>query len=142
MNVLAFPEGTTTRGNVVRPFRRGVFGAARIAGVSVVPIAVRLSPPELCWVDDDLFLPHYLKAAMRTRTVVQLDFGAAINARSFSSAEALARAARQAIRHRLGLCTSTDSTEVALTRAAVHARRTGQRPAGMERYARAVELVR
>src|SRR5262249_7678064 len=40
VSVLVFPEGTTTVGDHVLPFKRGAFGLARLAGVPIVPVAV------------------------------------------------------------------------------------------------------
>jgi 1-acyl-sn-glycerol-3-phosphate acyltransferase len=62
-SVLSFPEGTTTRGDRVLPFCRGVFGAAAVAGVPVVPIALRYRSADACWTDAATFLPHYLRIA-------------------------------------------------------------------------------
>jgi hypothetical protein len=45
--VLNFPEGTTTSGRSVLPFRSGVFGLARRTAAPVVPIALAYDPP--CW---------------------------------------------------------------------------------------------
>jgi 1-acyl-sn-glycerol-3-phosphate acyltransferase len=36
-----FPEGTTTDGTELLPFARGIFGLAQLAGVPVIPVAVR-----------------------------------------------------------------------------------------------------
>lgn len=58
VSVLNFPEGTTTRGQTL-PFRRGVFGLARLVGVPVVPLALSFEAPDLCWVDDETFAGHY-----------------------------------------------------------------------------------
>lgn len=60
-SVLVFPEGTTSRGSEVLPLRRGVFGIARRLGVPVVPAVIRYSEPLSAWVDDDWFVPHYLR---------------------------------------------------------------------------------
>jgi 1-acyl-sn-glycerol-3-phosphate acyltransferase len=74
VSVLAFPEGTTTSGRGVLPFRRGVFGAARIARAPVVPVAVSYEDPELPWVGSQLFLPHYLRTASKPVTHVHVHF--------------------------------------------------------------------
>ena len=39
-SVVAFPEGTRSRGRGIRPFKRGVFFAASEAGVAIVPMAL------------------------------------------------------------------------------------------------------
>jgi 1-acyl-sn-glycerol-3-phosphate acyltransferase len=97
VSVLAFPEGTTSDGRRVLPFRRGLFGVARIAQVPVVPLAIRYAADELRWVGEEWFLPHYLRTAMRARSIVRVRVGPPLSPRS-PSAEALAQAARAQVR--------------------------------------------
>lgn len=96
-SVLAFPEGTTTRGDRVLPFKRGIFGVARRLGAPVAPVAVRYSPAELAWVGDTWFLPHYLGMTAHRAARVELTFGALLDPRSAASPAALAEAARESI---------------------------------------------
>ncbi|HEY5948411.1 MAG TPA: lysophospholipid acyltransferase family protein, partial [Kofleriaceae bacterium] len=63
VNVLNFPEGTTTRGEHVKPFWRGSFGIAQRLGVPVVPVAIRYRDPGMAWCGGAAFLPHYLRVA-------------------------------------------------------------------------------
>jgi 1-acyl-sn-glycerol-3-phosphate acyltransferase len=100
--VLNFPEGTTTPGRVVLPFRRGIFGLARRAGVPVVPVTVRCDRADLAWVGEETFLPHYLRLAASPGCRILVTFGRAIAPSAHSSADALARAARDQIADRLG----------------------------------------
>jgi 1-acyl-sn-glycerol-3-phosphate acyltransferase len=102
-HLLAFPEGTTTAGDTVRPFHRGVFGAARLIGVPVVPLTIRLYPKSLCWIGSEPFLPHYLRTAARPRAGISVHAGQPLHPDAFDGAQTLARAARVAIRHRLEL---------------------------------------
>jgi 1-acyl-sn-glycerol-3-phosphate acyltransferase len=95
--VLGFPEGTTTQGNQLLAFRRGLFGVARLADVPVVPIALAYASPDVAWVGSDWFLPHYIKTAMRKETLVSVRVGAPISPRHVDSAEALSDAARTRI---------------------------------------------
>jgi 1-acyl-sn-glycerol-3-phosphate acyltransferase len=74
-SVLNFPEGTTTRGDRVLPFRRGIFGAARLAGVPIVPVALTYADPDAPWVGDETFVPHYLRTAAKQRVEVGVSFG-------------------------------------------------------------------
>jgi lyso-ornithine lipid O-acyltransferase len=92
--ILNFPEGTTTEGNGCLRFRRGIFGVARLSGVPVTPLGIRLDSPELCWVGGALFLPHYLKTASRPHTRVRIEVGDAIDPGRYAHADALAREAR------------------------------------------------
>lgn len=77
-SVLNFPEGTTTAGDRLLAFRRGIFGVARRLGVPVVPLSIEL-PRELAWVGAQAFLPHYLTFAGRAETVACLHFGEAFD---------------------------------------------------------------
>jgi len=97
VTVLNFPEGTTSHGDRVLPFRRGSFGIAQRLGVPVVPIAIRYTDPELAWCDDATFLPHYLKMTSRARVEVELSFGAPMSPRAGEPPEDMAARARNAI---------------------------------------------
>lgn len=93
--VLAFPEGTTTAGDRVLPFRRGLFGVARVAGVPIVPLTVRYRDGTRPWIGDDPFVPHYLRTAAAPRGEVELIFHEPIAARG--SAVELAERTRAAV---------------------------------------------
>jgi 1-acyl-sn-glycerol-3-phosphate acyltransferase len=101
ISVLGFPEGTTTRGDDVLPFRRGLFGLAQIAGVPIVPIALHYISPELRWYGDSWFVPHYLRTAMRPSSLVRIRVGASIAPTELFPAEELAQRARSSIRSML-----------------------------------------
>lgn len=75
-SVLNFPEGTTTAGDRVLPFRRGIFGAARLARVPILPVALEYGDPELAWTGDQTFIPHYLRTAGKDRIPVRVTVGA------------------------------------------------------------------
>ncbi len=90
--VLNFPEGTTTTGETVFPFKEGLFGFACRAGVPVVPVSLAYDPPLAAWVGEDTFLPHYLQIAGLERVRVCLRFGPAIPYARNASASQLARA--------------------------------------------------
>jgi 1-acyl-sn-glycerol-3-phosphate acyltransferase len=101
VSVLGYPEGTTTTGNQLLPFRRGLFGLARLADVPVIPIALAYASPDVAWVGDDWFITHYLRTAMRKETLVSVRIGTAISPRAAESAEALAQLTRTRIGHML-----------------------------------------
>ena len=98
VSVLGFPEGTTSRGDDVLPFRRGLFGVARILDVPVVPVAIHYDTPELRWFGDSWFLPHYLRTAMRPSSRVQVRIGRAVAPADYHSAEDLAHRVRSQVR--------------------------------------------
>lgn len=92
--VLNFPEGTTTRGDLL-PFHRGIFQVALRLEVEVVPIRIEI-PPELHWVGEANFLPHYLRLAGRPETMVRVHLAPPLG--PAPSAQALAERARESIR--------------------------------------------
>lgn len=95
--VLNFPEGTTTDGSVVLPFRRGAFGLATLAEVPVVPLYVSYECASLTWTDDAPFIPHYIKTAAREATRCSLRFGEPMSPFRHTSARAFAARARRAV---------------------------------------------
>jgi lyso-ornithine lipid O-acyltransferase len=97
ISVLNFPEGTTSFGELLLPFKRGMFGVARIAGAPVVPTRLAFDDREMCWVGDQSFLPHYLHFVARPVTRGQLRFGEPIDPRAFSRAEDLSAAVEAAM---------------------------------------------
>jgi lyso-ornithine lipid O-acyltransferase len=103
VSVLNFPEGTTSDGRTLLPFKRGIFGAARLAGAPIVPVAVALESRSLAWVGSDTFLPHYLRTAARPSTLARLTIGAPIWPRRQDSAVALATFTHDRLSAMLGL---------------------------------------
>jgi 1-acyl-sn-glycerol-3-phosphate acyltransferase len=90
--VLAFPEGTTTRGNDVVRFHRGAFFLARHCQVPLLPIVVRYDSADAAWVGDDTFLPHYMRTTMRPVTRVRLDVLAPVQPDEATSSDGLCAA--------------------------------------------------
>jgi lyso-ornithine lipid O-acyltransferase len=70
VSVVNFPEGTTTDGRHLLPFHRGIFGVAMVAGVPVVPIALRFEEPRCAWTGNTRFLLHFWW--LSTQSVVHL----------------------------------------------------------------------
>jgi lyso-ornithine lipid O-acyltransferase len=97
VTVLDFPEGTTTDGVRLLPFSIGIFGAARLAGVPVVPAAVRYGTPDVAWTGGQTFLPHYARTAARRSLSAVVRLGAPIPPAELATASALAAAARRAV---------------------------------------------
>jgi len=95
--VLNFPEGTTSLGATVLPFRPGSFGLALRAGVPVVPVAIAYDPPTVAWVGDATFVPHYLTLASRRRARARVRFGAPLASAQGGGAAELARAVRSEV---------------------------------------------
>jgi len=91
--VLNFPEGTTTHGDMVLPFRRGVFGLARLAGVPVVPVRLEVDRA-LTWAGPDPLLPHLWRLCATRGPRVRVQFLPPLEASGESDA-ARAEAARR-----------------------------------------------
>jgi 1-acyl-sn-glycerol-3-phosphate acyltransferase len=88
--VIAFPEGTSTDGSGLLPFRTGVFQSAVDAGVPVVPAAVRYLELDgepvteanrdvVGWFRGEPFVGHILRLASHRRTLAEVAFGAPIH---------------------------------------------------------------
>jgi len=60
-SILVFPEGTTSAGPTTIPFRPRTFEAAFLAEVPVQPIAIIYDSPEVAYIGDDTFLPHFFR---------------------------------------------------------------------------------
>lgn len=97
VSVLVFPEGSTTRGDRVLPFKRGIFGAAQLAGVPIVPVALRYDGTHAPWVGNDTFLPHYVRTMAKPYTRVDVEFLSPLSHVRESAATALASEARARI---------------------------------------------
>jgi 1-acyl-sn-glycerol-3-phosphate acyltransferase len=98
LTLVAFPEGSTTRGDQLLPFKRGVFGLARRLGVPVVAASISYQDPGLTWTGDEEFLGHYVdRVARKRRTAVRLTFSAPFDSRAWPSATALADGVRRHI---------------------------------------------
>jgi len=95
--VLNFPEGTTTDGRDVGPFRRGCFGLALLAGVPIVPARISYCDDRVPWTGGQTFAPHYWRLAGVSRLEARVRFGEALLARGSERAEQLAQRAHAAV---------------------------------------------
>lgn len=100
--VLNFPEGTTTTGDRVLPFRTGLFSVARSRGTPVVPVAISYDRPELAWAGSASFVPHYVRVAGAARTRATVRFGDPIPADAYASGREFAQAAHACVKRLLG----------------------------------------
>lgn len=105
VSVLNFPEGTTSRGELL-PFHLGAFWLARQSGMPLIPVGMEFETPDMCWVDDESFLPHYGRVLwgrwQGVRRNVRVSVGPALDARQFRSVLDASWAARSAIHALLG----------------------------------------
>jgi 1-acyl-sn-glycerol-3-phosphate acyltransferase len=100
VSVLNFPEGTTSRGGLL-PFQLGAFWLARRSGVPLVPVGIDFETSDMCWVDDEAFLPHYGRVLWGRwnglRRNVRVSVGHPLDAGQFRSVMDASWAARAAI---------------------------------------------
>jgi lyso-ornithine lipid O-acyltransferase len=97
VSVLVFPEGTTTSGDEVLPFKRGVFGVAQRLGAPIAPVALRYDRADAAWVGDETFLPHYVRSMAHVCTRVSVEYLARLPRDRGQSANGLAELARRSI---------------------------------------------
>lgn len=97
LSVLNFPEGTTTRGEVVLPFHRGLFGVAKALDTPIVPIRIDYDEAAHAWVGDETFVPHLVRLARHQKPRVHIRFGEPVRARSTESTRALAERVRMLV---------------------------------------------
>ncbi|HEY6413913.1 MAG TPA: lysophospholipid acyltransferase family protein [Edaphobacter sp.] len=87
--VLFFPEGTTTDGSCVLPFRRGLFHSVLNEGVSLRVAALRYSledspssvEEDVCWWGDALLAPHLWRLLGLRGVRAEICFGGEVRAR-------------------------------------------------------------
>jgi 1-acyl-sn-glycerol-3-phosphate acyltransferase len=94
-NVIVFPEGTTFRGDEVRPFKRGAFSAARGLDVKVMPIGVAYEPG--CEFVDETFNEHVARVGRRRRTPIWVCLGEPMDMPADERGEEAVRTAIQAL---------------------------------------------
>lgn len=111
--VVAFPEGTSTDGRGLLPFRTGIFQAAVEAAAPVVPAAIVYlalgdepiddeSRSVVGWFQGEPFLGHLLRLAAAPQVRAEVRFGAPIPP-PHRDRRALAAAAEAAVRELLGI---------------------------------------
>jgi len=59
--VVVFPEGTTSAGPGLLPFKPGIFRMAAAQGFRVVPAAIDYADPKAAWIGRDSFVSHFLR---------------------------------------------------------------------------------
>ncbi|MEQ1485234.1 lysophospholipid acyltransferase family protein [Methyloglobulus sp.] len=81
--VIAFPEGTTTNGDVVLPFHASLFQSALLTKSTIQPVAIQyvgearqLAP----FIGEDVFVPHLIKMLSLDKIEVRVVFLHTINA--------------------------------------------------------------
>jgi 1-acyl-sn-glycerol-3-phosphate acyltransferase len=71
--VIIFPEGGTSRGDEVRDFHAGAFGALKRLPVELLPVGIAYQPG--CEFFDENFVQHFARVGVRGKTPVSICFG-------------------------------------------------------------------
>ena len=119
--VLGFPEGTSTDGADLLPFRSGIFQAAVDARATVVPAAVRyveldgkpITAEDLdvvAWFRGESFLGHVLQLASHRLVLAEVRFGEPLRP-PHANRRALAAAAEARVRELRGMPPRHEGTE-------------------------------
>ena len=85
LNVVVYPEATSTNGDEVKRFKRPLFQAAIDSGVDIQPVTInynaidfepvtRANRDTICWYGDMGFLPHFWELLKKSIIEVDLDF--------------------------------------------------------------------
>jgi len=80
--VIAFPEGTTTRGELVLPFHASLFQPALLTKSAIQPVALQYlgeAKEQAPFIGEDAFVPHLIKMLSMDKIQVRVVFLAAIN---------------------------------------------------------------
>ncbi len=73
--VIVFPEGTTYKGPLTKPFKKGTFKIAADVGIPVIPVAIHFEDENDAWIDDDTFVGHFFRQMGKPVTKVHLRYG-------------------------------------------------------------------
>lgn len=76
LSVVVFPEGTTSIGPELLPFKPGIFHAVAGSDIPIVPVAIEYKNQNIAWVGQDTFIPHFLREFGAARTYVKVCYGA------------------------------------------------------------------
>ncbi len=95
--VLNFPEGTTSDGHAVAPFRRGIFGLAAMAGVEVVPAHVSYDDDRVAWFGGQTLAPHYWELSRVASVRARVRFARPIAADASEDPRSVAARVREVV---------------------------------------------
>jgi lyso-ornithine lipid O-acyltransferase len=110
-NVFLFPEGTSTNGLEILPFKKSLFRVPMETGQPILPICLRYKSIDgepfslqncdrVCWHGDMTFAPHFLQLMKLKSLEVEVDYLEPLDSSHYSSHGELAQAAEQVIRNK------------------------------------------
>ncbi len=78
-SVLVFPEGTTDKGPGLLELKPGMFHVCAEGGFPIHPFAIEYENPDIAWVGDDLFIPHFVRHFGSKKVRVKVKYGPTIS---------------------------------------------------------------
>ncbi|MBN2806551.1 MAG: 1-acyl-sn-glycerol-3-phosphate acyltransferase [Prolixibacteraceae bacterium] len=75
VSIILFPEGTTSYGPGILPFKSGSFKIAAELQVPVIPCAIHYLDPNMAWIGSDTLIPHFFRQFWQLSSEVKLRFG-------------------------------------------------------------------
>jgi lyso-ornithine lipid O-acyltransferase len=109
-NVFLFPEGTSTNGEKVMPFKKSLFRVPHLTGSPILPICIKYrtingepfsekNRDRICWYNEMKFAPHFLQLMNIREITVDVDYLQPIDSRDFATHAELAEATHKVIDH-------------------------------------------
>jgi 1-acyl-sn-glycerol-3-phosphate acyltransferase len=77
--VVLFPEGTSFKGPLTKPFKNGSFKIAADNDIPVIPMAIHYKDEDDAWVGNDTLLPHFFRQMGKPVTRVYIKYGTPVS---------------------------------------------------------------
>lgn len=108
LNITIFPEGTSTNGSHILPFKKSLLHASVGSGARIVPICLNYthvsgevintkSRDSVCWYGDMSFLPHFVRFLSLKRLDVEINVGGSFSADKAPDRNYIAERSRKVI---------------------------------------------
>ncbi len=111
-NIIAFPEGTTTKGDEVLPFHSSLFQPALLTRSVIQPVVLQYqgaAKDHAPFVGDDGFVPHLIRMLMLDKIEVHLTFLPVISS-SGKDRHSISLEARDIIWEKISECPEADNS--------------------------------
>lgn len=83
--VALFPEGTSYKGPLTKPFKNGSFKIAADSGIPIIPMAIHFKDENDAWVDDDTFVGHFFRQMGKPVTHVTIRYGKPLTSNNYKN---------------------------------------------------------
>lgn len=83
--VALFPEGTSYKGPLTKPFKNGSFKIAADTGIPVISMAIQFEDENDAWVDDDTFIGHFFRQMGKPATYVNIRYGKPLTGNNYKT---------------------------------------------------------